>query len=202
MMVANIEPTWKNSDEHKACALAGLRCLVTDNPSQVAVLIGSVAYCRSIHPWPACDPYPAWLPMGRLICRGGVAPTGAAFYKPADVPKQFASSVMVEPPSVPWVSSEPVEFVTEWRAYVVHGKVLGVFCYSDFEQENVPDFPWPIPEDVTAAIDFGLTADRGIIPVEVNDPYAIGWYGKLSQYRIYADFVVAGWQSMLTRYGS
>lgn len=57
MNIANIEPSWRDSDEHKACSLGGIRCIVTDNPASDAILIGSVGYCRSVHPWPACDPY-------------------------------------------------------------------------------------------------------------------------------------------------
>jgi len=196
MNIANIQTTWKDSDEHKACSLGGLRCVVSESLQPNAVGVGSVEYCRAAHPWPSCDPYPDWLPWGRKIYKGD-APQGAMFYKPADVPKRFASAVMDAPPSGLWVASEPVEFVAEWRAYVVAGKVLASFCYSDFEIDYSPDFPWKIPDTVTAAVDFGLTVDRGIVPVEVNDPYAIGWYGRLSQYQIYTDFVVAGWQSML-----
>ena len=180
MNIVNIQTSWKNSNEHLACSLGGLRCYVLDVLTPEAIGIGSVEYCRSAHPWPACDPYPDWLPWGREIYRG-IAPRKPLFYKPADIPKRFASAVMAEPPDHgPWVATEPVEFVAEWRAYVVAGKVLGVFCYSDFEQEYSLEFPWKIPETVTAAIDFGITVNRGILPVEVNDPYAIGWYGSLS----------------------
>jgi len=102
---------------------------------------------------------------------------------------------MDNPPDGDWVASEVVEFVREWRVYIVAGKALGIFCYSDFNGEYT-SFPFDIPKTITAAIDFGLTSDDRILPVEVNDPYAIGWYGKLSQYKIYAEFVIAGWRRM------
>jgi hypothetical protein len=121
------------------------------------------------------------------------------FYKPADIPKRFDSAVMSRPPKGRWVASEIVEFRDEWRAYIAKGKVLGVFCYSNFEKEDAPTFPWAIPKTITAAVDFGITVDGRVLPVEVNDPYAIGWYGSLSQYQVYAEFVAAGWQTMLAR---
>jgi len=198
-MIVNVEPSWENSDEHKALALAGLKCKLIYDPDPEAILIGSVKYCRKLHPWPACDPYPDWIrPMGRRIYRD-FAPPGPLFYKPADIPKRFASEILSEPAPWPWVASEILDFVAEWRAYVVDGQILGIFCYSDFERDYSPAFPWTIPETITAAIDFGLNVDGRFLLVEVNDPYAIGWYGKLSQYQIYADFIVAGWQSMLRR---
>jgi len=199
LIIANIEPSWHNSVEHKACSLGGLRCSVAAVPQIDTISIGSVEYCRKAHPWPACDPYPGWLPWGRNIYRGE-APDKTLFYKPADIPKRFTSCVMESPPDGDWVASDPVIFVKEWRAYVVHGKVTGIFCYSDFECDEPREFPWVLP-NITAAVDFGMTDDGHILPVEVNDPYAIGWYGSLSQYQIYADFVIAGWQLMLDPHG-
>ena len=198
-MIVNIQTSWKDSNEHKACLLAGLECRVSEQLPHDAIGIGSVEYCRSLRSWPACDPYPDWLPWGRKIYRDH-APKIPLFYKPADVPKRFTGGVMETEPGGIWIASEIVTFIQEWRAYVINGFVRGVFCYSDFEQDYAPDFPWAIPGNVTAAIDFGITPDGRILPVEVNDPYAIGWYGRLSQYQLYADFVTAGWESMLARH--
>ena len=197
MNFVNIQPSWEDSDEHKACCLAGLHCIVSESLQEDAIGIGSVEYCRQGHPWPACDPYPNWLPWGRNIYRNN-APKRPLFYKPADTPKRFASTILADPPPGSWVASEVVEFVTEWRSYIVNGRVLATFCYSDFDNDYSPEFPWEIPATITAAVDFGLTVDGKVMPVEVNSPYAIGWYGTLSQYQIYADFVVAGWRAMLT----
>jgi hypothetical protein len=197
-IIIEVEKSWIGSDEHKACSLAGLRCIASDELSSNAVGLGSVNFCQAAHKWPACDPYPKWLPWGRKIYRDNEAiPDTPSFYKPADTPKRFASALMTAPPSGAWVASEPVEFMSEFRAYVVNGKVLGVFCYSDFDNTDVPVFPWLIPNSITAAIDFGISSKGLVLPVEVNDPYAIGWYGTLSQYRIYADFIIAGWSFML-----
>jgi hypothetical protein len=197
--LVNIQPSWRNSDEHMACSLAGLHCKISEFLSPEAIGIGSVEYCRSVYQWPACDPYPDWLPWGREIYRDNV-PQKPLFYKPADIPKRFLSSIMASPPAGEWIASEIVEFVSEYRAYIVKGTVLGVYCYSDFETENKPiPFPWIIPSNVTAGIDFGLTKNGDILPVEVNSPYAIGWYGSLAQYQIYVDFIVAGWEAMLEK---
>jgi len=194
-LIASVQPDWDGSDEHQACSLGGIRCVVSETLQPGTIGIGSVEYCRSIRHWPACDPYPGWLEWGRKIYRRTVPEETRLFYKPADVPKRFVSGVMDNPPDGDWVASEVVEFVREWRVYIVAGKALGIFCYSDFNGEYT-SFPFDIPKTITAAIDFGLTSDDRILPVEVNDPYAIGWYGKLSQYKIYAEFVIAGWRRM------
>jgi hypothetical protein len=194
-LLASVQPDWNGSDEHQACSLGGIRCVVSEALQPGPIGIGSVEYCRSLHHWPACDPYPDWLEWGRKIYRGTAPVKTRLFYKPADVPKRFVSGVMDNPPDGDWVASGVVEFVKEWRAYIVAGKVLGVFCYSDFNGEHI-SFPWDVPVTTTAAIDFGLTSDGRMLPVEVNDPYAIGWYGKLSQYKIYAEFLIAGWEWM------
>lgn len=198
MSIFNISPDWLNSNEHICCSLAGNKCIVSAILDKNAIGIGSVEYCRSIYAWSACNPYPDWLNWGRKIYTTITKQAEPLFYKPADVPKRFESKIMNTPPSGKWIASEIVEFIKEWRAYVISGKVVAVYCYSDFDDETNIKFPWKLP-NITAAIDFGLTSDGKILPVEVNDPYAIGWYGSVSDYRIYADFVKAGWKVMLER---
>jgi hypothetical protein len=197
-LIASVQPDWVGSDEHQACSLGGIQCVVSETLQPDTIGIGSVEYCRSLHHWPACDPYPDWLKWERKIYRGTIPKKTRLFYKPTDIPKRFISAVMDDPPDGNWVASELVEFIQEWRAYIVAGKVLGIFCYLDFDKEYTPpeNFPWNIPDTVTIALDFGLTSDYRLLPIEVNDPYAVGWYGSLSQYKIYTEFIIAGWKWM------
>ena len=200
MRKVNIEPSWRNSDEHLACKLSGLKCVVSESLSPDAIGLGSVEYCRRGNNWPACDPYPDWLPFGRGIYRRD-APKKPLFYKPTDIPKRFVSCVMDEPPDGQWVASEVIKFKDEWRAYIIDGEVYSTYCYSNFENELNLRFPWEVPAGLTAAVDFGTLDDGRILPVELNDPYAIGWYGNLTKAWIYSKFLVAGWEYMLKRHG-
>lgn len=195
MYAVSLEPSWLNTHESRCLRLYGCRVTVSEEPLKDAVCLGSVPYCRMLFGWPACDPYPDWLPWGRRIFRAG--DPGRAFYKPADVPKRFESGVMECPPTGKWVASEIISFKEEHRAYVRDGKVVAVHPYEGTENP-VQEFPWKIPGGITAAIDFGTLMDGRILPVEVNDPYALGWYGSLADYRVYAEFVRAGWEYMLS----
>lgn len=201
MRTVNVEPSWKNSDEHQALSLGGLKCVVSEELTEGAIGLGSVEYCRSLYKWTACNPYTLFAPWkyAPLWRNTDPVPSIPLFYKPADIPKRFKSSVMDKPPEGEWWATMPVKFTKEWRAYVVDGEVLGVYCYSSFDEKEVPEFPWKIHgNNITAAIDFGLIEDRHFELVEVNDPYAIGRYGSLSEYKIYTDFVVAGWSAMIS----
>ena len=191
----SVQPTWYNTNEHRCCVLAGLPWKVFDKIQPDSVGLGSVLFCRELAQWPACDPYPDWLPWGREIYKSSV-PEGSFFYKPMTYAKEHFSCIRQSPPDYPWVASEIKFFVHEWRAYVVQGKVLRVYCYSDFDDDTVHEFPWKVPDNITAAIDFGLTNDGKLLPVEVNDPYSIGWYGSTMDWGVYSTFVVKGWEYM------
>jgi hypothetical protein len=198
-MIINVEETWKDSPEHMCCLLYGLKCSITKELSPDAIGIGSVEYCRKLHNWAACDPYPDWLCWGRGIYKKDVSHFKVPlFYKPSDIPKRFKSSILSSPPKTPYYASDVIHFKNEFRAYIVNGKVLKICCYSNFDTTDKINFPWIIPSDITAAVDFGMT-NFGILPIEVNDPYSVGWYGSLSDYKIYAEFVIAGWNKMILK---
>ena len=83
----------------------------------------------------------------------------------------------------PVLCSEPVEFVTEWRAFVRYGRVFDVRPYrgdwryhydSDVIDQTVRDYS---TAPAGYAMDFDLTEDGRTLLVEINDGFALGCYG-------------------------
>ena len=81
------------------------------------------------------------------------------------------------------ICSEVVEFVSEYRAFVLEGELLDLRHYKgDFRL-----FPNTAVIDaavgaythapVAYGIDFGLTRDRQTLLVETNEAYSLGCYG-------------------------
>jgi hypothetical protein len=80
--------------------------------------------------------------------------------------------------------SEHIEFVSEWRCFVLRNKVVGLSPYngnvlvypnSEVIRAAIRDYRWQSP--VAYAIDFGVTYERETLLVEVNDAYGLGCYG-------------------------
>lgn len=93
--------------------------------------------------------------------------------------------------------SEVVDFVAEWRVFVRYKKIIDVRPYKcDWRVHYDPDvIESAVKAYVSApngyAIDFGLTADRRTLLIEVNDGYALGSYGLF--YPEYAKLLSARW---------
>ncbi|HEX8912706.1 MAG TPA: ATP-grasp domain-containing protein [Humisphaera sp.] len=127
----------------------------------------------------------------RAQCNGRGPPV---FVKPLRDPKAFAARVISEfrdlipsahvPDEMPVLVSEPVEFVSEWRFFVLRGHVVGAGWYAG------DPLRFPDPKVVAAAvrawgadapagygIDFGVTAGGRTILVEVNEGYSLGCLG-------------------------
>lgn len=93
--------------------------------------------------------------------------------------------------------SERVRFVDEWRYYVANGKVLCSWWYKGDDDDcdkcpNGPELPFDIPAEFCGAIDMGLRVNGELALVEVQHPYAIGWYGEMSQSDLYFKFMLEG----------
>ena len=133
------------------------------------------------------------------------------FFKPTpDRPKLFAGQVASQtkdliatanaPNDTIVFCSEPVRFVSEHRAFVLHGELIGLRHYQG------DPLAFPNPDTVRAAIaayatapaayayDFGVTDDGRTLVVEVNDGYSSGAYG-LSPLR-YARVISARWDEI------
>lgn len=99
-----------------------------------------------------------------------------------------------------WVS-EPVRFVSEYRAYVNQGEVLGVGCYST-EDSATPDLRviWEAARlladtpgtPLAYAFDWGVLEDGTTALVEMNDGWAIGLYDGVTR-RQYFELLEARW---------
>lgn len=94
-----------------------------------------------------------------------------------------------------------MEFVAEWRAYILDGTVIDVRPYAgDYHfsfDATVLDTAVTAWTDAPEAysLDIGATQDGKTLIVEVNDGYALGSYG-LSPYK-YAAFLQARWQQLI-----
>lgn len=102
--------------------------------------------------------------------------------------------------------SEPVEFVSEWRFYVVNRQLLGVSfykgdlalkCNSNVVSAAINEYT---EGPANYAIDFGVTNDGRTLLIEVNDGYAIGCY-ELEDV-LYAKFLKARWDEIISIYGN
>ncbi len=104
---------------------------------------------------------------------------------------------------VPVWASEPRRFVSEWRAYVLRGEVLGVGHYVGDplrfpDADRVRAFLAAYREaPVAFALDVGVLDDGTTDLVEVNDAYALGNYGIPSS--LYVQMIEARWQQLVSR---
>lgn len=97
--------------------------------------------------------------------------------------------------------SEPVEFVSEWRCVVCEGKIVAVGHYKG-DVAAVPDFAavrswleqWP-EQPAGFGVDVGIMDGKTAL-VEVNDGYALGYWG--GDEAAYARAFVARWREMVT----
>ena len=102
----------------------------------------------------------------------------------------------------PVICADPVEFVTEYRGFVLHGDLIDLRPYRG-DPLHFPD-PQVIRAALAAqaeadapsayALDFGVTAQGKTLVVEINDGYAVGAYG-LSPVR-YARLIATRWAEL------
>lgn len=107
-------------------------------------------------------------------------------------------------PNQPVICSEVVEFLSEYRAFVLDGEILGLKHYKgDFR--IFPD-PRRIDEAVAAytdapsayGIDFGVVPDGRTLLVETNEAYSLGCYGLTPLY--YSTLLERRWQELTHRH--
>lgn len=102
-----------------------------------------------------------------------------------------------------WIS-EVVEFIAEWRCFVLDGRVLDVRPYTcDYHAQfdpSVIDKAISCWKDAPIAygLDIGVTSDGRTLVVEVNDGYELGNYGLSPLNSI--NFHKARWKEMVKPY--
>lgn len=84
---------------------------------------------------------------------------------------------------IPIIVSEPVEFISEYRTFVLEGKILDSRRYMgsyrvlpnySIIERAVQDYKH---SPIAYAIDFGVTKDGRTLLIECNDAYSLGPYG-------------------------
>lgn len=127
------------------------------------------------------------------------------FIKPSDKPKRFQHRITTGTykgkKKPPYWCSEIINFTNEWRYYIADGKVIYVGWYSGIDDEaKLPEFDESvIPSDWCGCVDIGTINTGEITLVECGEPYSIGWYGELTEGKIYAEFLEKGWKYLLRR---
>lgn len=99
--------------------------------------------------------------------------------------------------------SDVVDFVSEWRCFVLRGQCVGAKPYAGDVRATSPD--WRVLDGAIAAlgkalpagcsIDLGVTRDGRTLVVEMNDGYALGSYGLAAV--PYAQLLEARWVEMV-----
>ncbi len=100
-----------------------------------------------------------------------------------------------------WIC-EPVQFVAEWRCYILRGKVATWAQYGEGDDAE-PDLAavaqmltaWPGPAGW--ALDVGRLADGRQVLVEANDGWALGFY-KGADPAAYLEVIAARWAELAT----
>lgn len=191
-----------------------LYCIVHDIPHKVysqhqLIDTGYVPICGSVE-WVELqlgksitpDYYPRWL--SRHLYRDVWECSECyfeqkTFIKPADRYKRFNGTIVdgyFEKESPPFVCSQVITFVDEFRYYITNGKVVDCGWYAG-KQETIipPEFNIAIPEYFCGAVDFGITDDGKFALVESQHPYACGWY--TDDIKTYIQWCIDGWNYMI-----
>lgn len=99
------------------------------------------------------------------------------------------------------ICSEIVEFVSEWRCFVIDNSIVGIKHYIG--DENCSCNHKVIESALAAfhncpsgfAMDFGITSDGRTLLVEVNDGYALGAYGL--EPKLYCKLLTTRWRELM-----
>ena len=137
----------------------------------------------------------------RRVWKSELMPNEKCFIKPADRYKRFDACLSSElkDQAGPFVCSEIVSFIDEFRYYIASGECLDAQWYlgENDDPKDPPKLNIKWPKKWCGAADFGLLKDGSIQLVEAHHPFACGWYGK--KQKIYAEFVQTGWKYLKER---
>lgn len=187
-----IEPEYEGRELSAVRSVLGGRAEFVHGAGPVECLhVGSVEFVESVIGPRLPDCYPFWtcLHWHRRIERRRAFVKSATSYKRREA---FVDQVYL---------SDPVEFVDEWRHYVVGGVSLCSWWYAGDEDTcdvdaHGPGLLFEVPSGFCGAVDIGRLVDGRIALVEVGHPYAIGWYGDRADAAAYVAFLIRGWESL------
>ena len=185
---------------------------IAKNVPEGYIPVGDIKYFLEVTGWKfKPDNYPEFLRpwLKRELWETNKWPLGKkVFIKPSDSYKRFngrkTDGGYRGKKRGPYWCSEIVDFKNEWRYYISHGEVVYSSWYAGRAYEDIEapklDIDWP--KDWVGSADFGETTDRGIALVEAHEPFSVGWYGTLANYKIYAQWIIDGYEYLNKKYGS
>ncbi|MHB1665968.1 ATP-grasp domain-containing protein [Thiomonas sp.] len=108
------------------------------------------------------------------------------------------------PDELPVWAAPPVTFLSEWRFYIAQQRILFSERYDPYGVEEAPrpDLEmvtamlsqprWALDAPAGYSLDVGVLANGRTVLVEVNDGWALGFYGRMSleHCRMYRDLLV------------
>lgn len=170
-----------------------------------------IDYPQSLDPFLGRDMQPTTMGAVRKLFE--VNGSSPRFVKPRETQKAFTGYVMSafrdliptarHPDELPVWSCETVEFVSEWRYYILRNEILGVghyrgdlFSHTDPVTVRAAMEAFRSESPVACAMDFGITSDGRTLLVEVNDAYSLGHLGLRSV--PYANMLEARWLELMT----
>jgi hypothetical protein len=140
----------------------------------------------------------------QLFASGSAEPV---FVKPLASAKEFAGMVIANASDLARVrhlddalavqAAELVVFVSEWRYFVLNGKVVGTAHYKGdcFTPPDANAVRNAVAAHTGApaayGLDFGVTVDGRTLLIEANDGFALGCYGLDAV--VYADMLESRW---------
>lgn len=110
------------------------------------------------------------------------------------------------PDTLPVWCVPPVTFLSEYRAYVLHGRMVGLARYDLRPEEDAPQPDLRVIraaiQDFTEApasyaLDFGVLATGETALVECNDGWALGYYRPGITPAAYTEILKARWQELV-----
>lgn len=177
-------------------------------------------------PEPKTNDYPASLQkfLHRKIWESSLASLESKLYqgieqpifaKPARRRKQFSGRVFNSFHDLWYVSgvsrkeeifcSEVVSWISEYRVYIIHSKIVGIHCYS--ENSNISLNETIVLEAIRSleeagesvagySLDFGVLETGETALVEMNEGFSLGNYGLNN--KTYTDLILARWEELLS----
>jgi hypothetical protein len=132
----------------------------------------------------------------------------------ATVPDEFEQEQLdvvskLSPSAQLWIS-DVVSWQSEWRYYVMHGKIIGCGRYDPDGEEDAPAPSQTVVLEAVGAfeasgfapasysLDFGVLGTGETALVEANDGWALGYYTGSLTPSLYMAMLDARWQEMAT----
>ena len=196
-----------------------------DKPPLDSIPVGSVEWCQNVYGDIVPDYYPDFLSSyfyRKIWKTSGFVDykrfkIDGLFIKPADNYKSWDGHLFSEEDKninygEVWCS-EVVDFINEWRYYVVDGKVVCSAWYdgkiSDADVlAGLAKPPQDLGKDLLnklekgkycGCIDMGeieLDGDLLLVLVEACHPFAVGWYQEPPDAECYCNFLISGYKYM------